>query len=401
MKILQVIHSLRPQAGGTTEAVKQLSVALARRGIAVDVLTLDEPGAPWLKDISQPCIALGPGRTGYGFSPRVVPWLVRHAAEYDAVVVNGLWQFGSFAVWIASRRTPLRYVVFPHGMLDPWFKRRYPLKHLKKWLYWPWAEYRVLRDAVAVLFTSEEERRDARKSFWLYRCREEVIGFGIEPPPGENAAPASLFFKAHPHLVDRRLLLFLGRMHEKKGCDLLLHAFHAFRSRAATAEFHLVMAGPHDNPYGVEMRALARKLNLDHDVTWTGMLSGAEKWSTLRAAEVFILPSHQENFGVSVVEALACGRPVLISNKVNIARDVAADGAGLVENDDASGTTRLLERWAALNNQERRGFQNAAQACFENRYQLQGVADKLATLLEVCSPAQKRLADATMPYKST
>ena len=182
MRILQVIHSLDPRAGGTTEAVKQLSAALVRKGISVDVLTLDAPGSAWLGDFPFPLFALGPGRTSYGYNPQVVPWLVAHASDYDLIVVNGLWQFGNFAVWLASRKTKLRYAVFPHGMLDPWFKRQYPLKHFKKWLYWPWGEYRVLRDAAAVLFTSEEERLEAKKSFWLYRCQEKVIGFGIDAP---------------------------------------------------------------------------------------------------------------------------------------------------------------------------------------------------------------------------
>ena len=96
----------------------------------------------------------------------------------------------------ADAKTP--YVVFTHGMLDPWFKRQYPLKHVKKWLYWPWAEYRVLRDATAVLFTSEEERRLARRSFWLYRCNEVVINYGTAAPPADDGAAADRFRRAFP-----------------------------------------------------------------------------------------------------------------------------------------------------------------------------------------------------------
>jgi glycosyltransferase involved in cell wall biosynthesis len=373
MKILQVIHSLNPQAGGTTEAVKQLSAALVRQGIEVDVMTLDAPDAPWLVDFPFPLFALGPGRSSYGYHPQVVPWLVSHADAYDLIVVNGLWQFGNFAVWMASRKTKVRYAVFPHGMLDPWFKRRYPLKHLKKWLYWPWGEYRVLRDADAVLFTSEEERLAARKSFWLYRCREKVIGFGIDAPTADRDASRQVFLNQFPELAGKRFFLFLGRMHEKKGCDLLLRAFRHLASGAGN-DLRLVMAGPHDSDYGEEMLRLAHELELDRQVTWTGMLGGDLKWGAFHAAEAFVLPSHQENFGVSVVEALACGRPVLISDQVNIWRQVSADGAGLVEKDDLAGTIRLLERWLSLDSVEQERMAARAKSCFEQRFHMAKVA---------------------------
>ena len=108
-----------------------------------------------------------------------MPWLRAHAPDYDAVVVHGVWQYTSLAVWRALRRGPVPYFVYFHGMLDPWFKRAYPLKHLKKWLYWPWADYRVARDAKAVLFTAREEARLAAQSFWLYRVTPAVVGYGL------------------------------------------------------------------------------------------------------------------------------------------------------------------------------------------------------------------------------
>src|SRR5213076_1488953 len=111
------------------------------------------------------------------------------------------------------------------GMLDPWFKRTYPLKHLKKWIYWPWADYRVLRDARAVLFTTEEERLLARQSFWLYRCREAVVDYGTAGPTGDAARQRESFRSAFPMLRDTRNLLFLSRLHPKQGCDTLLAAF--------------------------------------------------------------------------------------------------------------------------------------------------------------------------------
>lgn len=373
MKILHVIHSVNPQGGGPIEGIRQLSSALLELGHSVDVLSLDTPDSPGVRDFPFPLFPLGSGRPGYGYSPRVLPWLTGHARDYDFVLVNGLWQYGSFAVWRASRKTGLPYGVFPHGMLDPWFKRRYPLKHLKKLLYWPWAEYRVLRDAQAVFFTSDEERLAARDSFRLYRCREYVLGYGIAPPPADLDAALASFDQKFPSLRARRPLLFLGRIHEKKGCDLLLRAFREIPS----PPLHLIMAGPADDAYGRRLRELTRQLGLEARVTWTGMLTGDLKWGAFRAAGAFILPSHQENFGVSVVEALACGLPVLISDKVNIWREISSDHAGLIETDDLPGTVRLLHRWAELAPAETELLGANARLCFEKRFHVGAVARNL------------------------
>jgi len=192
----------------------------------------------------MPVHALGPGRGSYGYAPSFSRWIRKHSANYDAVIVQGLWQYSSFGVWRALRGTATPYFVFPHGMLDPWFKRTYPRKHFKKLLYWPWAEYRVLRDAAAVLFTSEEERRLARESFSLYRCNEVVVNYGTAAPEIDLAAAREDFFSGFPQLRGRRFLLFLGRLHEKKGCDLLLEAFAARNSSRTDQSLDLVVAGP-------------------------------------------------------------------------------------------------------------------------------------------------------------
>ncbi len=383
MKILHVIHSVNPAGGGPVAGIQLTAEAMAPLGVTTEVMSLDAPDSPWARAFPLPLFALGPGRTSYGFSPRAVPWLLEHGPAYDMVIVNGLWQYGGFAVWRAARRRGFRYCVYTHGMLDPWFKRRYPLKHLKKWLYWPWGEYRVLRDAAAVLFTSEQERVDAAKSFFLYRCREKVVGYGIAPPPIEGGK-RDLFLEQFPRLRGRRLVLFLGRIHEKKGCDLALRAFASFRKETGDAgtDYHLVMAGPHDHAYGGKLRALTAKLELEEAVTWTGMVEGPLKWGALAAAEVFLLPSHQENFGVAVVEALACGVPVLISDKVNIWREICADGAGLAENDDEAGTRRLLKRWAEMTPEKQAAMKTAARACFEHRFDVARVSRELLALLK-------------------
>lgn len=383
MKILHVIHSVNPRGGGPIEGIRQLAPALAARGYATDVLSLDGPDDPWAVDFPLPLHATGPSSLGYGFNRRIIPWLVKNHQNYKAVIVNGIWQYASLAVWRALRGTSTPYYVYPHGMLDPWFQRRYPFKHLKKCLYWRWAEYRVLRDAAAVLFTSEEEKLESRKSFHPYQCREVITGYGIASPTGDISSDRALFLEKHPELKGKRLLLFLGRIHEKKGCDLLLRAWREVSCSPLVESIpntHLVMAGPTDHGYGTRMLDLTRKLELSGKVTWTGMITGEIKWGSIRAADAFILPSHQENFGVSVVEALACGVPVLISNKVNIWREVEQGHAGLVRPDTLAGTIQLLKDWLRLPRSEQDELRSQAQICFEKHFAIERTAEALTTL---------------------
>ncbi len=372
MKLLRCIHSLNPAGGGPLESITQSTRVLQHRGHVVELATLDAPGA---YDFLAPVHGLGTGRGGYGYSSRFLPWLKAHRGDYDAVIVHGVWQYPSFGTWRALRGSTTPYFVFPHGMLDPWFKRTYPLKHVKKMLYWHWAEYRVLRDAAAVLFTSEEERRLARESFALYHANEVVVNYGTADPEVDWAAAEAEFFAKFPQLRDQKFHLFLGRLHEKKGVDLLLQAFELLGEKHR----HLVIAGPcADENYLKHLRDLARDL----PVVFTGMLSGNLKWGALRAADVFVLPSHQENFGIAIAEALACGTPVLISDKVNIWREVVKDGGGYAESDDLAGTRRLLERWRAVTPAIRAEMSARAKSSFTSRFEINRAVDSFLEVLQ-------------------
>ncbi len=380
MKLLHVLASGDPRAGGPIEGVRQRGLRLQQLGHSVELVTLDDPALPFVKDFPLTMHALGPSRSSYRYTTALVPWLEANARKYDAIVVNGLWQYHSFGAWRALKRMGVPYFVFTHGMLDPWFKRAYPKKHLKKWAYWPWADYRVLRDARAVLFTSEEERLQARRSFWLYRARERVVAYGTNTPPANGPELSERFLAANPRLRGKRILLFLSRIHEKKGCDLLVRAFAGVA--ADNAALHLVMAGPDQTGWVSRLTDLAQELGVADRISWPGMLQGDAKWGAFYSAEAFVLPSHQENFGIAVAEALGCGLPVLISDKVNIWREVAAAGAGLIAPDTEEGTAELLRQWLALTDGERGAMSAAARGLFQHRYTI----DAMATgLLEVIS----------------
>ena len=378
MKILHIINSVDPAGGGPIEGVRQLSAMNRGLGHQVEIASGDSPERPFLNSYDLPVYAMGPGSLKYNYCSRLVPWLRANARKYDIVVVNGIWQYHSFAAWRVLRgRVP--YVVFTHGMLDPWFKQRYPLKHLKKMLYWPWGEYRVLRDADAVLFTCEEERVLARQSFALYRCNEIVVNYGTAGPTGDPQMEVEGFYAEHQELRGKRLVLFLGRLHEKKGCDLLLEAFA--RVLAADPQWHLVMCGPDQVGWQAKLMEMAERLRVGGRITWAGMVHGERKWGALRAAEIFVLPSHQENFGISVAEALACGTPALISNKVNIWREVEKGGAGIVAEDDLAGTCDLLKSWLERTDGERAEFRRRARECFLREFEIRKATETLVRTL--------------------
>jgi glycosyltransferase involved in cell wall biosynthesis len=390
MRILHIIGTLDPAAGGPTESVRVL-LSYGPIGYTGEVVTLDDPGAPYLKEIPFPVHALGPTSTTYGFNSKLFPWLKANRHRFDGVVVNGLWQYCGFAAWRAlSGNTP--YVVFTHGMLDPYFKHAFPLKHIKKWLYWVPAEYWVLHDAYRVLFTSRAEKRLAEQSFWLHRWNAYVVPYGASGPTGDREVLKRAFFAKCPGVKDKRYLLFLGRIHRKKGCDMLIDAFA--KVAADDPELDLVMAGPDQQQWSVKLQKTAERAGVADRIHWPGMVTGEAKWGAFYAAEAFILPSHQENFGIAVAEALACGLPVLLADKVNIAEDIAGDGAGLMELDTPAGTLRLLQEWIGMSVAERKHMAELAYKCFHSRYDMRENAKAIIRLFETATVLTPRSIDA-------
>ncbi|WP_348269360.1 glycosyltransferase [Edaphobacter paludis] len=382
MRILHIMGTLDPAAGGPSQSVRVL-MSYASIGYVGEVVTLDDPEAPWLKTLAFPVHPLGPVGSTYGFNPRLVLWIKANRHRFDGVVVNGLWQYCGLAARRALSGTNTPYLVFTHGMLDPYFKHAFPLKHAKKWPYWLLAEYWNLRGAYRVLFTSEAEKQLAEESFWLHRWNPYVVPYGAKGPTGDLEAMKQIFLDQCPQVKDKRYLLFLGRIHRKKGCDLLVDAFA--NVAAADPELHLVMAGPDPQQWSAELQQTAFKAGIADRIHWPGMITGDAKWGAFYGAEAFILPSHQENFGIAVAEAMACGTPVLLSDKVNIADEIANDGAGFMEPDTLDGTLHLLQRWIATSPQQREQMAQQAQRSFKERYDMQQTAKTIIQLFEAAN----------------
>src|SRR5690606_26372536 len=196
---------------------------------------------------------------------------------------------------------------------DPWFQRDKSrrLKAFRNEIYWRLTEKKTVNQADGLLFTCHQELLLARETFKGYKPKQELnVGYGIQAPPTytEKSMP--------PALADKPYWLFLSRIHPKKGVDLLIRAYDELCSQSSGVP-DLVIAGPADSDYARQMIEIAED---NPKIHFAGMLQGDAKWGALYGCEAFILPSHQENFGIAVVEALACSKPVLISDQVNIWR---------------------------------------------------------------------------------
>lgn len=388
MRILEIIGSVDPRDGGAIEGLLRQSSVRARRGLETHIASLDGPEAPWVRDCPVKTFGLGSGTRSfrglpwqrYGYAPRLAPWLREHVTAYDIVVVNGLWNYTSLASRRVLPASPVPYVVFPHGMLDPWFRSSNPVKHTAKQMLWLVSEGPLLAHARAVLFTTEAEMARAENAFRPYHVRGRVVGYGTADIEGDPRVQEAAFRGALPAIAGKPFLLFLGRIHPKKGCDILVEAFA--RVASAHPELHLVVAGPDPDGLRSAIEPVAQQAGVAERVHWPGMLSGDVKWGALRACKALVLPSHQENFGVVVAEALAAGRPVLLSNQVNICGEVRAAGAGMVCTDDVDGTTRMLGDFLSLETGAVERMGSAGRACFLERFEVGIASDRICAVLE-------------------
>lgn len=369
---------MNPAQGGVVEAVNQAALSFNNEKSQMDVLCLDDPSAPWvLKNNSYIIHALGEGKTSYGFHFSYLNWLRINAKDYDVVIIDGLWQFLVIGGYIL-KLLKVPYCIFTHGMLDPYFNED-KLKYVKKLPFWFLIERNIMAIASATIFTCQEESQLAAKSFPFYSARPKVATLGVEGNNCSEQQLSELFLTEYKPLKNKRFALFLSRINEKKGIDLLVDALSKIKN--LPDDFVLAIAGPDSNGLKAKLTAQIEKQGLSDRVVWLGMLSGDVKWGAYHAADVFVLPSHQENFGIVVAEALSTATPVLITNKVNIWREIDAVGAGFVENDDVVGVEGLLNRWLALSNTEKTEMSGRAKACYEANFSIKSAVNDLERVL--------------------
>ncbi|MDF2142039.1 glycosyltransferase [Paenirhodobacter sp. CAU 1674] len=381
MRILHLIASVDPAGGGPLEYAQVVAAEHARAGHESVFVTLDAAGAPWAQDFPFELHATGPVWGLLKSTPRFALAVAQQARGCDCAVVHGLWNYASIGGYAALSKAGLPWVIFPHGMLDPYFRKTKPLKHWVKTLYWILWQGRMLSEAKAVLFTCEEERRLARGAFPGHRRYDErVVAFCAADQSLDTESLEAGRAKLPNAWSARPYWLFLSRIHPKKAVDTLIAAYARLAQRPDCPD--LVIAGPDATGWQTELQQLAKTEGVAARVHFPGMLRGAAKSAAFSDAAAFVLPSHQENFGLVVAEALSVGTPVLISDKVNIWREVTAAGAGLAEPDTLEGTTTLLRRFLDLTEERRATLKSAARPCFKVHFSPIAAAADLLSVLE-------------------
>ncbi|MBK1442213.1 glycosyltransferase [Parapedobacter sp. ISTM3] len=378
MNILHLVSTLDPQSGGVATAVHSFIIATENEGVKQEVLCLDNPLESYIRNKPYVVHALSPGKSAWKYHKDLLKWITINLQKYDVIIVHGLWQYQSYAIVKAistSQKTQPLLFTMPHGMLDPYFQqaRGRRLKAIRNIFVWHLVEKNLINKSDGLFFTCEQEKILAKETFLGYRPKATFnVGLGIPFPPVYSSTMPSA-------LPDRPYWLFLGRIVPKKGVDLLISAYNRVLSEYVDIP-NLVIAGPGLNtPYGRYILQLAKDNPRIH---FTGMLTGKAKWGAIYNCELFVLPSHQENFGIAIVEAMACGKPVLISDKVNIWREVVEGGGGLVDTDTGDGVYNMLKRWLNLNQGEKQAISVATTHVFETNFTMERVASRMVTSIK-------------------
>lgn len=373
MKILQIVPSISLIYGGPSQMVLGLAPALGKEGVEVTILTTNSNGdsgqipldVPLNRPIKQDGYEIvyfrcAPFRR-YKFSLDLVKWLKRHACEFDVAHIHALFSPISSAAAIVCRQQKLPYILRPLGTLDPADLRK--KKQLKQ-LYVAIIERQNLAGAAAIHFTSDQEAKISER--FGVSTPDLVIPLGVKENRGREEQGENIVRQQFNISANIPLVLFMSRIDPKKGLNLLIPALEKLLT--VGYQFHFVLAGtnPQDPDYEQKIISQIQNSPLRSHTTITGFVTGELKASLLQAADLFVLPSYYENFGIAVAEAMVAGIPVVISDQVHICQQIRDSESGWVGTTEVEALVELLQ--AALENpaeRQRRGL-NAHKYAYVN-----------------------------------
>jgi len=349
MRIVHVTGNLSRLGGGIPPVVWGLAGHQVDAGARVTVAGLDDAFFKADSPRRVPCLACRPtGPRALGASLELRRCLKAWTHGVDVVHAHGLWMYPGAAARKLAVRARAALVISPHGMLEPWALQR---SRWKKKLAGRLFEGRNLRRAACLHALCRAEAESIR-AFGI-RQPIAVIPNGIEPSDYEPRPEPSQIFERFPQLEGRKVLLFMARLHPKKGLEHLLHAWAQLGG--TTSDWVLMVAGQDEGGHGAAMARLAGKLSVDRSVVFAGPLYGRARQEALAGAAAFVLPSFSEGMSMAILEAAACGLPVVMTPQCNFPELIEA-GGGLLVDPAVPSTAAGLEKLIAMTDADRRAM---------------------------------------------
>jgi len=390
MRILHVIPSVAAASGGPAQALIPMCRELSAQQVDVLVVTTDaemssEATSTRTKiDYKGVPTIFFPSRWGrsFKFSNSLSTWLNQNVREFDAVHIHAVFNHACVAAARACRDNNVPYIIRPLGTLDPWSMKQ---KRFRKHLFWRLRGEEMLRSAAAVHYTTRAEQEAVEQTLQLNHGH--VIPLGIDTQEGALRSRRDELAEQLPDLNGHCYLLVLSRIHPKKGLDVLIDAFSEVTSNSRFSNWRLVIAGDGPDDYVRRLREIAVKKGATARVLFPGWVDGEKKNRLLQHASILALTSYQENFGLCLLEAMACAVPVLVSPHVNLAEQIQNAGAGWVSRVDGGALENALVD--ALGNDKERIKRGLAGQQLSKRFTWNNTATQLVQLYSSITSANR------------
>ena len=343
MKVLCVISSYWPafQFGGPIFSLHNLNKMLVKKGVEVSVYTTNvglDRRVPVNQEVNVDQVKVTYftftrffeflGARGWQCSLPMTGALKRTLRIFDIVYIVSIWNYPVACAAHYCREYKKPYIISPRGLLYPYATGK---KSWKKWPYYQLITKKDLHGAKAIHYTTQDEAQKCHLPLCL-KNRAVVIPHGINLSEFGDLPGKDKLRQRYPVLKDKKVILFLSRINWKKGLDILVKAYSILAKEQDS--IHLLIVGNDDGGYIRKVKRWVKEYGIEQRVTFTGILTGKEKLEAYAASDIFVLPSYSENFGIAVIEAMACGMPVVISNKVGIYREIEENRAGIVVDTD-------------------------------------------------------------------
>ncbi len=381
IKVLHVIPSLSKEKGGPTQITLEMIQALRQQGVEAEIVTTNDNGKKVLDVPLYQCVEyeqvpvwfvprFALPLKDFIFSAALTRWLWQHIEHYDLVHTHYLFSYAPTCAAIIARWQKIPYIVTPYGMLTPWALNH---QRRKKQVYAP-IERQNLRHAIAAHCSTKEECQDVAN--FRVNTPTFMVPYGVKVPLSQTQAPQQLR-RRYQIAPETPVVLFLSRFHSKKRPDLLIQALG--KLVAQNQPFHLLLAGSGTPEYESYLHNLIHSLGLDSCTSFTGFVTGTEKQILLQGADVFVLPSFSENFGIAVVEAMLARLPVIITPEIYIATDIAAAQAGIVVEGEVEKLVEAITK-VLKDSQLRQQLGNLGFQLAQQRYSWRAIASQLSDI---------------------